>query len=87
MEAVEQAVEKLEVQEVRRLTQTRGWKILQDRLDKLSKQKETELAGLLRRCEFEKALYLRGCLDGLELTIGEANRLSQSRREEEHPNY
>ena len=64
--------------EIRAMTQTRAWRTLLDRLGQLSKHKEMELGNNLRKFDFNKVLYLRGLLDGVELVEKEADRMSRT---------
>ena len=74
-------------QAIRSLTQTRGWKILEDHWRKLLARRRTEAANFLRSGDFNRASHCQGQVDGIEYILGEVEKLSHVREEENNPSY
>ena len=73
-------------QAIRSLTQTRGWKILEEHWRKLLLRRRTEVANFLRNGDFNRATHCQGWVDGIESILGEVEKLSHV-REEANPSY
>ena len=72
--------------ELRRMMQSEEWKILKDRLERLSIKNEREKAAKLRVHEFNKSTYLQGIVDGIELAVDTIERSAEVSKLE-IPNY
>lgn len=74
---------------LRSLTQTLGWRILEDRLEKLWKHKGMELAARLRQPDSNisyDSVRIQGYLDGLMAFRSEVRKMSQVENEV-NPSY
>jgi hypothetical protein len=76
-----------QVQAIRKMMQTAGWRILQDHLLRLCKVKDRELSGHLRCNRVDEARNLRFQIDGVELVNKEATRLCNRKPEIDNPEY
>lgn len=74
-------------QAIRALTQTRGWKILEDHWRRHLLRRRTELASFLRNSDFNRASQWQGQVDGIEYILNEIERLSHVKEDEINPSY
>ena len=74
--ALNQEQTEIQAREIRTMTQTRAWKILEARLGRLLEHRGTELANHLRKADFNRSIYLQGFLDGVESISGEVKKMS-----------
>lgn len=85
--ALNQEQQEVQAREVRTMTQTKAWKTLLARLDRLSQHRETEVANHLRKAEFNKAIYMQGLVDGVKLITDEVAKLSYVKTEDNPIDY
>ena len=69
--------------ELRKILESEEWRILRDRLERLSIKNEREKAGSLRVHNFNRSTYLQGIVDGIELTIDTIEKSVQTDKQEE----
>lgn len=89
-EKLNQAQRMEESRQIRLLTQTEGWRILEERWLKLLRQKETVLKSHLRNpleASLNDAIKMQGQADGIQLCLSEVERLMRHPEDESNPIY
>lgn len=67
------------IQEIRKMTQGMGWKILLDHLRKQCKHRELALSAHLRGFRTEEAIALQNQIDGINMAEKVANEILKSK--------
>ena len=73
-------------QAIRQLTQTKGWKILEDHWRKLLQHRKADQSNNLRSGKYHEATLMQGQVDGIESILGGVEKVLNG-SQEENPNY